>query len=152
MHASNNPTTKHHLDTYGPVSDSSVTLTHKFKLMACTALVRALFTTILSPISQVANLMRVNGSISSIPLVQNTLYSSRWDNIQAYTWINPDVWPYISYKKHHDGYALFDTGDTTHRSTPYLGPGRDFLAELFNASKVEKPDMRRGAYYSMPEW
>ncbi|KAH0588435.1 hypothetical protein H2248_004283 [Termitomyces sp. 'cryptogamus'] len=56
------------------------------------------------------------------------------------------------YFKHHDGFALFDTGDTTHRSSVYLGPKRDFLSELFTTAKNEKPHLHRGTYYSLPEW
>ncbi|KAG6844767.1 hypothetical protein H0H93_016356, partial [Arthromyces matolae] len=53
--------------------------------------------------------------------------------------------------KHHDGFALFDTGNTTHRSSVYLGPKRDFVSELFTAAKNEKPHLHRGTYYSLPE-
>ncbi|KAF7977933.1 hypothetical protein HWV62_2001 [Athelia sp. TMB] len=54
--------------------------------------------------------------------------------------------------KHHDGYALWDTGNTTNRNSAKLGPKRDFLAELFETAKKEKPFMHRGTYFSMPEW
>ncbi|KAF7984811.1 hypothetical protein HWV62_11828 [Athelia sp. TMB] len=54
--------------------------------------------------------------------------------------------------KHHDGYALWDTGNTTNRNSAKLGPKRDFLAELFKTAKKEKPLMHRGTYFSMPEW
>ncbi|KZP28385.1 glycoside hydrolase family 29 protein [Athelia psychrophila] len=54
--------------------------------------------------------------------------------------------------KHHDGYALWDTGNTSNRNSVKLGPKRDFLAELFETAKKEKPDMHRGTYFSMPEW
>jgi alpha-L-fucosidase len=49
-------------------------------------------------------------------------------------------------QKHHDGYALFDTRNTTNRSSVQLGPKRDFLAELFATAKKEKPEMHRGAF------
>ncbi|KAG6840365.1 hypothetical protein C0991_007181, partial [Blastosporella zonata] len=55
-------------------------------------------------------------------------------------------------RKHHDGFALFDTGDTTHRSSVYLGPKRDFVEELLTTAKREKPNLHRGTYYSLPEW
>lgn len=55
-------------------------------------------------------------------------------------------------KKHHDGFALFDTGNTTHRSSVHLGPRRDFLQELMETAKKEKPNLHRGTYYSLPEW
>ncbi|KIM86066.1 glycoside hydrolase family 29 protein [Piloderma croceum F 1598] len=54
--------------------------------------------------------------------------------------------------KHHDGFALFDTGNTSHRNSVNLGPKRNFLAELFTTAKKKKPQMHRGTYFSLPEW
>ncbi|EIW76353.1 glycoside hydrolase family 29 protein [Coniophora puteana RWD-64-598 SS2] len=54
--------------------------------------------------------------------------------------------------KHHDGFGMFDTGATTHRNSLHLGPKRDFLRELFDTAKAEKPQLHRGTYFSMPEW
>ncbi|KAL1405008.1 hypothetical protein Q8F55_008628 [Vanrija albida] len=54
--------------------------------------------------------------------------------------------------KHHDGYALFDTGATSDRNSLLLGPKRDFLRELMDAAKEEQPHLKRGTYFSMPEW
>ncbi|KAG8220485.1 hypothetical protein J3R82DRAFT_3181 [Butyriboletus roseoflavus] len=54
--------------------------------------------------------------------------------------------------KHHDGYALFDTKNMTHRSSVYLNPYRDFLEELMETAKAEKPNLHRWTYYSLPEW
>ncbi|KAG6918257.1 hypothetical protein DXG01_015631 [Tephrocybe rancida] len=59
---------------------------------------------------------------------------------------------FVLVTKHHDGFALFDTGNTTHRSSVYLGPKRDLVSELFTAAKNEKPNLHRGTYYSLPEW
>ncbi|KAG8817644.1 hypothetical protein FRC17_011134 [Serendipita sp. 399] len=59
---------------------------------------------------------------------------------------------FVIVTKHHDGFALFDTEDSTHRSSVHLGPKRDVLGELMSAAKEEHPDMKRGTYYSMPEW
>ncbi|KAF9465205.1 glycoside hydrolase family 29 protein [Collybia nuda] len=59
---------------------------------------------------------------------------------------------FVLVTKHHDGYALFDTANTTHRSSVYLGPKRDFVSELMETAKKEKPDLHRGTYYSLPEW
>ncbi|KAF5349105.1 hypothetical protein D9756_009517 [Leucocoprinus leucothites] len=59
---------------------------------------------------------------------------------------------FVFVTKHHDGFALFDTKNTTHRSSVHLGPQRDFLQELMETSKREKPDLHRGTYYSLPEW
>ncbi|KAJ3576385.1 hypothetical protein NP233_g480 [Leucocoprinus birnbaumii] len=59
---------------------------------------------------------------------------------------------FVFVTKHHDGYALFDTKNTTHRSSVHLNPHHDFLASLMQTSKREKPNLRRGTYYSLPEW
>ncbi|KAJ6590514.1 glycoside hydrolase family 29 protein [Mycena vulgaris] len=59
---------------------------------------------------------------------------------------------FVLVTKHHDGFALFDTGNTTHRNSVQLGPKRDLVAELLQTAKAEKPEMHRGTYYSMPEW
>nr|AOR51729.1 glycoside hydrolase family 29 protein [Phaffia rhodozyma] len=54
--------------------------------------------------------------------------------------------------KHHDGFALFDTLDTSNRSTVSLGPGgRDYVRELFEAAD-RKGGIKKGTYFSMPEW
>ncbi|KZT55693.1 glycoside hydrolase family 29 protein [Calocera cornea HHB12733] len=52
--------------------------------------------------------------------------------------------------KHHDGFAIFDTGSTTHRSSKYLGPQRDLVGELMAAAT--NSTLRKGTYFSMPEW
>jgi alpha-L-fucosidase len=54
--------------------------------------------------------------------------------------------------KHHDGFANFDTKETTNRSSLHYGPKRDLLAELFDAAKEHQPGLRRGTYFSLPEW
>lgn len=54
--------------------------------------------------------------------------------------------------KHHDGFALFDTGKTTNRSAIHYGPQRDLLAELFDAAETYQPALKRGTYFSLPEW
>lgn len=54
--------------------------------------------------------------------------------------------------KHHDGFANFDTGATTNRSSLHYGPERDLLGELFDAAKTYQPQLRRGTYFSLPEW
>ncbi|TFK50892.1 glycoside hydrolase family 29 protein [Heliocybe sulcata] len=59
---------------------------------------------------------------------------------------------FVLVTKHHDGFALFDTENTTHRGSVYMGPQRDLLGELFDTAKQEKPWLHRGTYYSMPEW
>ncbi|KAG5651587.1 hypothetical protein H0H81_008141 [Sphagnurus paluster] len=59
---------------------------------------------------------------------------------------------FVLVTKHHDGFALFDTKNTTHRSSVHLGPKRDLVAELLTTAKKEKPNLHRGTYYSMTEW
>ncbi|KAJ7637069.1 glycoside hydrolase family 29 protein [Roridomyces roridus] len=59
---------------------------------------------------------------------------------------------FVLVTKHHDGFALFDTGNTTNRNSLLLGPKRDLVAELLQTAKKEKPDLHRGTYYSLPEW
>ncbi|KKY15757.1 putative tissue alpha-l-fucosidase [Phaeomoniella chlamydospora] len=54
--------------------------------------------------------------------------------------------------KHHDGFANFDTGASTNRSSLYYGPHRDILGELFSAAEKYHPSLRRGTYFSLPEW
>ncbi|CAE6478403.1 unnamed protein product [Rhizoctonia solani] len=59
---------------------------------------------------------------------------------------------FVLVTKHHEGFSLFDTGNSTHRSSVHLGPKRDFVAELMYAARTEHPELRRGTYYSLPEW
>jgi alpha-L-fucosidase len=54
--------------------------------------------------------------------------------------------------KHHDGFALFDTGLTTNRSSINYGPQRDIVQELFDAASTYQPSLKRGTYFSLPEW
>jgi alpha-L-fucosidase len=53
--------------------------------------------------------------------------------------------------KHHDGIALF-RDRYSHRNTVDLGPHRDLVRELFAAAAQAAPDLKRGLYYSLPEW
>ncbi|KAI9740399.1 MAG: hypothetical protein M1834_004979 [Cirrosporium novae-zelandiae] len=54
--------------------------------------------------------------------------------------------------KHHDGFALFDTANTTNRNSLHYGPKRDIVGELFDAAKTYQPQLHRGTYFSLPEW
>lgn len=55
--------------------------------------------------------------------------------------------------QHHDGFALFDTGNTSDRSSVKLAPGgRDYIKELFAAADKSDGALRKGTYFSMPEW
>ncbi|KAL2069316.1 hypothetical protein VTL71DRAFT_15654 [Oculimacula yallundae] len=54
--------------------------------------------------------------------------------------------------KHHDGFAMFDSKNTTNRNSLLYGPERDILGELFEAAKKYQPQLKRGTYFSLPEW
>ncbi|WBB60554.1 alpha-L-fucosidase [Streptomyces sp. WMMC500] len=53
--------------------------------------------------------------------------------------------------KHHEGFALWDTKLST-RNSVAMGPRRDLIRELFDASRRYTPDLHCGLYFSMPEW
>ena len=59
---------------------------------------------------------------------------------------------FVLTSKHHDGFALFDTGDSSNRNSLNYGPKRDLLKDLFDAAEAEQPQLHRGTYFSMPEW
>ncbi|KAI0547752.1 glycoside hydrolase family 29 protein [Xylaria curta] len=59
---------------------------------------------------------------------------------------------FVITSKHHDGFAIFDTGETSNRSSLHYGPKRDLLRELFDAAATYQPHLRRGTYFSLPEW
>ncbi|MGW1558014.1 alpha-L-fucosidase [Streptomyces sp. NPDC002144] len=53
--------------------------------------------------------------------------------------------------KHHEGFALWDT-KVSDRNAVRMGPNRDLVKELFEASRRYAPELHRGLYFSMPEW
>ncbi|MEU6321099.1 alpha-L-fucosidase [Streptomyces sp. NPDC047009] len=53
--------------------------------------------------------------------------------------------------KHHEGFALWDT-KVSDRNAVKMGPRRDLVRELFDASRKYTPELHRGLYFSMPEW
>ncbi|MEU9187270.1 alpha-L-fucosidase [Streptomyces sp. NPDC048484] len=53
--------------------------------------------------------------------------------------------------KHHEGFALWDT-EFADRNSVKMGPKRDLVRELFDASKKFTPELHRGLYFSMPEF
>ncbi|KAI0118059.1 glycoside hydrolase family 29 protein [Hypoxylon sp. NC0597] len=59
---------------------------------------------------------------------------------------------FVITSKHHDGFAIFDTGATSNRSALHYGPQRDLLGELFDAAAEYQPQLKRGTYFSLPEW
>jgi alpha-L-fucosidase len=58
---------------------------------------------------------------------------------------------FVQVTKHHDGFALFNTA-VSHRAAVYMGPARDLVKELFDAAEKYAPGLKRGTYYSLPEW
>jgi alpha-L-fucosidase len=58
---------------------------------------------------------------------------------------------YVLTSKHHEGFALFDS-KVSGRDSVDLGPHRDLVKDLFEASRKYTPELRNGLYFSMPEW
>jgi alpha-L-fucosidase len=58
---------------------------------------------------------------------------------------------YVLTSKHHEGFALWDS-KVSGRNAVQLGPKRDLVKALFDASRSETPWLRNGLYYSLPEW
>ncbi|WP_157431724.1 alpha-L-fucosidase [Actinomadura hibisca] len=91
---------------------------------------------------------------------KDVVYDDFLKQWRAERW-NPDEWlklfkdggaKYFTLtSKHHDGVALWDTA-TTDRSTAKLGPRRDFVKELLEADDRGGYGLKKGLYYSMPEW
>ncbi|KAK7691888.1 hypothetical protein QCA50_005293 [Cerrena zonata] len=91
----------------------------------------------------------------------NVTYDDFIANFTASKW-NADDWTdffadagakyFVFVTKHHDGYALFDTGNSSHRNSVLLSPKRNVLTELWDSAKNRHPELYRGAYYSLPEW
>ncbi|KAI1338160.1 glycoside hydrolase family 29 protein [Xylariaceae sp. FL0016] len=59
---------------------------------------------------------------------------------------------FVLTSKHHDGFSIFDAGNTTNRTSLHYGPQHDLLGELFDAAKMHQPHLKRGTYFSLPEW
>ncbi|TVY14987.1 Tissue alpha-L-fucosidase [Lachnellula arida] len=60
---------------------------------------------------------------------------------------------FIQTTKHHDGFALFDvSANATLRTSVAQSPHRNFLQELFDAADQYQPQLRKGTYFSLPEW
>ncbi|MFG2502746.1 alpha-L-fucosidase [Streptomyces sp. NPDC048441] len=53
--------------------------------------------------------------------------------------------------KHHEGFALWDT-KVSDRNSVKMGPEKDLIKELFDASRRYTPELHRALYFSMPEW
>ncbi|KAK7751912.1 hypothetical protein SLS62_006213 [Diatrype stigma] len=88
-------------------------------------------------------------------------YDDFFENYTASSW-DPKEWVdlfadagaqyFVFTTKHHDGFANFNTGNVTNRSSMHYGPKRDLLGELFDAAATYQPHLRRGTYFSLPEW
>lgn len=88
-------------------------------------------------------------------------YDDSFANFTASAW-DPKEWVdlfadagakyFVLTTKHHEGLTLFDAGATTNRSTLHYGPGRDIVQELFDAAATYQPSLKRGTYFSLPEW
>ncbi|OKL56297.1 hypothetical protein UA08_08549 [Talaromyces atroroseus] len=88
-------------------------------------------------------------------------YDDGFVNFTAAYW-DPKEWVDLIYDsgakyfvlttKHHDGFALFNTSTTSNRNALHYGPRRDIVKELFDAAETYQPSLRRGTYFSLPEW
>ncbi|KAK7735263.1 hypothetical protein SLS53_007653 [Cytospora paraplurivora] len=88
-------------------------------------------------------------------------YDDGFANFTAASW-DPKEWVdlfadagakyFVLTTKHHDGFALFDTGLTSNRSAIHYGPKRDIVQELFDVAAIYQPSLKRGTYFSLPEW
>ncbi|CAO3616869.1 unnamed protein product [Cunninghamella blakesleeana] len=58
---------------------------------------------------------------------------------------------FVFTSKHHDGFSLFNT-KVSNRSSIHMNPHRDFVQELITTSKKNYPHLKRGIYFSLPEW
>lgn len=58
---------------------------------------------------------------------------------------------YVLTSKHHEGFALYDSA-VSGRDAVDMGPRRDLVKALFDASRRYTPELRNGLYFSMPEW
>ncbi|KAI9470089.1 MAG: alpha-L-fucosidase-domain-containing protein [Benjaminiella poitrasii] len=54
--------------------------------------------------------------------------------------------------KHHDGIALFDTQVTNRSTVHLLSSRRDFVKELMEVAERNYSHLKRGIYFSLPEW
>ncbi|KAG8715678.1 hypothetical protein FRC09_016422 [Ceratobasidium sp. 395] len=92
---------------------------------------------------------------------ENIVYDDFIANFTASAW-NPDDWTdlfanagakyFTIVSKHHDGFALYDTKNTSNRNSLKLGPKRDLVKDLFASAKTKHPELHRTAYYSMTEF
>ncbi|KAF5637167.1 alpha-L-fucosidase [Fusarium sp. NRRL 52700] len=73
----------------------------------------------------------------------------QWVNLFA----NAGAKYFVPVTKHHDGFSLFNMPSSiSKRNSVVWGPKRDFIGDLFAAAKQYQPHLKRGTYFSMPEW
>ncbi|HEY4018046.1 MAG TPA: alpha-L-fucosidase, partial [Pseudonocardiaceae bacterium] len=53
--------------------------------------------------------------------------------------------------KHHDGFSLWNSA-VSGRNSVQMGPRRDLVKALLDAAAAHAPQLKRGLYYSLPEW
>ncbi|KAI8078705.1 alpha-L-fucosidase-domain-containing protein [Halteromyces radiatus] len=84
-------------------------------------------------------------------------FIDQWNtsSFDAYQWLDvvdkANAKYFVFTTKHHDGIALFDT-KVSQRSSVHLKPQRDFVRELMDVSQTSYPHLKRGLYFSLPEW
>ncbi|KAH8691685.1 glycoside hydrolase, family 29 [Talaromyces proteolyticus] len=92
----------------------------------------------------------------------NFLYDDFIANFTVENW-NPKDWVdlfadagaryFVPTTKHHEGFALFNMpSNVSNRNSVQQVPYRDLIKELFEAAKTYQPELRRGTYFSLPEW
>ena len=81
--------------------------------------------------------------------------SSRAETFNPRSWVelfrDAGAQYHVLTSKHHEGFALWDT-KVSDRNSVKMGPKRDLVKELFDASRRYTPELHRGLYFSMPEW
>lgn len=93
------------------------------------------------------NLFAAAGAKYIVPVTsESSLYAKPVSPVTAGPKLNPRL-------EHHDGFALFNMpSNISTRNSVNYGPKRDLIGDLLKAAKTFQPQIRRGTYFSMPEW
>ncbi|KJY00675.1 alpha-l-fucosidase like protein [Zymoseptoria brevis] len=59
---------------------------------------------------------------------------------------------FVQVSKHHDGFAIFDTGNVSARNSVAQFPHKNLLQEIFDAATLHQPHLHKATYFSLPEW